>query len=178
MVFVTRKITNLNYLMRLYTSMQICKNGLHCIIFLIFVSLATQALISMEGASAQRVEEPMAESEKVTTPTFEEGRRIFNMFTTELPEVREGTLGITGDVYSLPTLVVNSGDNVTIHFFNDDVDTVDKHTFTIDSPYNVNEEVTNGNQATISFIANQTGIFKYYCTNFPNTMNGELVVLR
>jgi hypothetical protein len=50
------------------------------------------------------------------------------MFTTELPEVREGTLGITGNVYSLPTLIVNTGDNVTIHFFNTDVDTVDKHT--------------------------------------------------
>ena len=99
------------------------------------------------------------------------------MFTTELPEVREGTLGITGDVYSLPSLIVNTGDNVTIHFFNTDVDTVDKHTFTIDSPYNINEEVMNGQQITISFIANQTGIFKYSCPNFPKTMNGELVVL-
>jgi len=71
MVFVTKKITNLNYLMRLYTSVQIYKNGLHSIIFLIFVSLATQVLVSIEGASAQRIEEPLAESEKVTTPTFE-----------------------------------------------------------------------------------------------------------
>jgi plastocyanin len=157
--------------------MQFSKNGLLSVIALVFVLLVTQALIPATSVSAQRIEDPMSESERVTTPTFEQGRKIFNMFTTELPEVREGTLGITGDVYSMPTLIVNLGDNVTIHFFNDDVDTIDRHTFTIDSPYNVNEEVTNGNQATISFIANQTGIFKYYCSNFPKTMNGELVVL-
>ena len=79
----------------------------------------------MDGASAQRLVDPKSQSELVTSPTFEQGRKTFNMFTTELPEVREGTLGITGDVYSLPVLVVNSGDNVTIHFFNTDIDTVD-----------------------------------------------------
>ncbi len=121
--------------------------------------------------------EPESESESVISPTFEQGHKTFNLFTTELPEVREGTLGITGDVYSLPSLIVNTGDNVTIHFFNTDVDTVDKHTFSIDSPYNINEQVMNGQQITISFIANQTGIFKYSCANFPKTMNGELVVL-
>jgi hypothetical protein len=119
--------------------MQFGRNRLSCTVVLIFVSLMAQALVSIDGVSAQRIEDPMSESEKVATPTFEQGRKIFNMFTTELPEVREGTLGITGDVYSMPTLIVNSGDNVTIHFFNNDVDTIDKHTFTIDSPYNVND---------------------------------------
>jgi plastocyanin len=159
--------------------MHISKKSLGFTIALIFASFTTLPLMSVDGVWAQRLVDPESESESesVTSPTFEQGRKTFNLFTTELPEVREGTLGITGDVYSLPTLIVNTGDNVTIHFYNDDVDTVDKHTFTIDSPYNINEEVINGKQVTISFLANQTGIFKYYCTNFPKTMNGELVVL-
>jgi plastocyanin len=157
--------------------MQISTGRLHYTIALIFALMAGLTLMSIDRASGQRLVDPKTESESVISPTFEQGRKTFNMFTTELPEVREGTLGITGDVYSLHTLVVNTGDNVTIHFFNADVDTVDKHTFTLDSPYNINEEVMNGNQVTISFIANQTGIFKYYCTSFPKTMNGELVVL-
>jgi heme/copper-type cytochrome/quinol oxidase subunit 2 len=155
--------------------MQISKVRLHYNIAFIFALIAGLSLMSVDGASAQRLVEP--ESESVISPTFEQDHKTFNLFTTELPEVREGTLGITGDVYSLPSLIANTGDNVTIHFFNTDVDTVDKHTFTIDSRYNINEEVMNGQQITISFIANQTGIFKYSCANFPKTMNGELVVL-
>jgi plastocyanin len=157
--------------------MQISKVRLHYTNAFIFALMAGLTLTSLDGASAQRLEDPESESASLISPTFEQGRKTFNLFTTELPEVREGTLGITGDVYSLPSLIVNTGDNVTIHFFNTDVDTVDKHTFTIDSPYSINEEVTNGQQTTINFLANQTGIFKYYCTNFPKTMNGELVVL-
>jgi hypothetical protein len=147
--------------------MQISKGRLHYTIALIFALIAGLTLMSMHGASAQRLVDPESESESVISPTFEQGRKTFNMFTTELPEVREGTLGITGDIYSLPMLVVNAGDNVTIHFFNTDVDTVDKHTFTIDSPYNINEEVMNGQQVAISFIANQQEYSSITALTFP-----------
>jgi hypothetical protein len=147
--------------------MQISKGRLHYTIALIFALIAGLTIMSMDGASAQRLVDPESESESVISPTFEQGRKTFNMFTTELPEVREGTLGITGDIYSLPMLVVNAGDNVTIHFFNTDVDTVDKHTFTIDSPYNINEEVMNGQQVAISFIANQQEYSSITALTFP-----------
>ena len=107
--------------------MQVSKVRLHYTIALIFALMAGLTLMSIEGASAQRLVDPESESESVISPTFEQGRKTFNMFTTELPEVREGTLGITGDIYSLPILVVNAGDNITIHFFNTDVDTVDSN---------------------------------------------------
>jgi len=64
---------------------------------------------------------------------------------------------------------------VTIHFYN--LDTTDRHTFTIGAPYNINEDVLPGTNATFTFKAGDEGVFRFYCTYHQPTMSGELVVL-
>ena len=44
----------------------------------------------------------------------------FYLFTTDIAGVDEEKLKLPGDGFSIPTLVVNKGDNVTIHFYNVD----------------------------------------------------------
>jgi plastocyanin len=101
----------------------------------------------------------------------------FYLFTTEIEGVNETKLGLSGDVFSLQTMVVNKGDNVTVHFFNLEKDKSERHSFTIGAPYNINKDLAGGENATISFVADQKGIFQYHCIYHPPEMIGQLVVL-
>lgn len=104
------------------------------------------------------------------------GQKEFYLFSVEIPEVDEETLGIPGDAYSIATIVVDKGDNVTVHFYNVDPNTSERHSFTIGSPYNVDEDLAGGESGIISFIADQEGIFQYYCKYHLPVMTGQLVV--
>jgi len=104
------------------------------------------------------------------------GQKEFYLFSVEIHEVDEETLGIPGDAYSIPTIVVDKGDNVTVHFYNVDPNTSDRHSFTIGSPNNVNEDLAGRESGIVSFIADQEGIFQYYCKYHLPVMTGQLVV--
>lgn len=104
------------------------------------------------------------------------GQKEFYLFSVEIPEVDEETLGIPGDAYSLPTMVVNKGDNVTVHFYNVDPNTSERHTFTIGPPYGIDLDLAGGESSVVSFIADQEGIFQYYCKYHLPVMTGQLVV--
>jgi plastocyanin len=103
--------------------------------------------------------------------------KTFYLFSAEVEGVNETALGISGDVYSLQTMVVNKGDNVTVHFYNLEKDMSERHTFTIGAPYNINKDLAGGENATITFIADHEGIFQYHCLYHPPQMIGQLVVL-
>jgi hypothetical protein len=66
------------------------------------------------------------------------------LFSAEHEGVNETKLEIPPDTYSPDILEVNEGDNLTIHFYN--LDTTDRHTFTIGTPYNINEDLLPGMQ--------------------------------
>ncbi len=108
------------------------------------------------------------------TSTTASGNKTFYIFSSEV-DVGNFTVGIPNDVYSLPIMVVNKGDNVTVHF------NVDKggspHTFIIDAPYNINKDIKPGQNATATFTADQPGIFWYYCKYHEPAMKGQLVVM-
>jgi hypothetical protein len=55
------------------------------------------------------------------------------LFSAEHEGVNETKLGIPPDTYSPDVLEVTEGGNVTIHFYN--LDTTDRHTFTMGAPY-------------------------------------------
>jgi plastocyanin len=101
----------------------------------------------------------------------------FYIFTTEVEGVNETKLGLSGDIYSLQTMVVNQGDHVTVHFYNLETDKGEMHSFTIGAPYNINKDLAGGENVTFSFIADQKGIFQYFCVHHQPEMRGQLVVL-
>lgn len=99
----------------------------------------------------------------------------FYLFSTEIPGVEE-VAKLPGDGFSTSTLVVNQNDNVTVHFYNVDPNIDEIHSFTIDA-YSVDVDVKGGDSSTFSFVANQTGVFQFYCKYHLPVMVGQLVVL-
>jgi len=114
--------------------------------------------------------------------------KTFYVFGAEVEGLDEETTGIPGDIYTLPVIVVNRGDSVTVNFYNTEAEeeeeeateevAEERHSFTIDAqPYSVDIDVAPGESGNATFTANQEGIFPYYCKYHLPTMIGELVVL-
>jgi plastocyanin len=127
--------------------------------------------------------------------------KTFYLFNTEL----EGLpTGMDHYIYSLPVIVANGGDSVTVNLFNiaeseeegeegteeegeegteeegeeGTEEEVERHAFVIDTPpYSVNIDTAPGELRNATFTADQEGVFQYYCTYHPQTMRGQLVVL-
>jgi plastocyanin len=105
------------------------------------------------------------------------GNKTFYEISEEIPEFNETKEGIPGDVYSTPILVVEKGDNVTVHLFNTEANATDRHSFTTGAPYNIDIDLAGGEKGNATFTANQEGVFIFYCRYHLPTMTGELVVL-
>lgn len=107
--------------------------------------------------------------------------KTFYVFSVEVEGVNETAARVAGDIYSLPEIVVNRGDSVTVHFYNTEPteeETVERHAFTIDAqPYSVNIDIAPGESGNATFTADQEGIFPIYCIYHLPTMTGQLVVL-
>ena len=99
----------------------------------------------------------------------------YYLFPAEIEGVEEEFLKIPHDAFTLQTIVANKGDNVTIKFYNTEGE--ERHTFTLDAPYSINEDLKGGQNSTINFVANKEGIFTYYCVYHLPTMTGKLVIL-
>ncbi len=100
----------------------------------------------------------------------------YYIFTQEL-NADEKKLGVPVAVYTLTSITVHKGDNVTIHFYNTADEADDRHTFTMQDPYKMNIDLAGGQNKTFSFVANTTGGFTYYCTYDLPSMTGHLEVL-
>jgi plastocyanin len=107
--------------------------------------------------------------------------KTFYVFSAEVEGLNETAARIAGDIYTLPVIVVNRGDSVTVHFYNTEPteeETVERHSFTIDAqPYSVNIDIAPGESGNATFTAEQEGIFPIYCIYHLPTMTGQLVVL-
>jgi plastocyanin len=103
------------------------------------------------------------------------GNQSFILFNGELEDVNETKIGIPHDVYTLQQMIVKSGDNVTVDFYNTEED--ERHTFTIGAPFDINSDLAGGENATINFSPQEPGIYEFYCIYHQPTMRGQLVVL-
>src|SRR5918997_2660200 len=105
--------------------------------------------------------------------------KTFYVFSAEVEGLDEATARIPGDIYAPPVIVVNGGDSVTVNFYNTEQETEERHSFTIDAqPYSVDIDIAGGEFGNATFtVADQEGIFPYYCKYHLPTMVGQLVVL-
>ena len=104
------------------------------------------------------------------------GKNEFYIFTQEL-NADEDAVGVPVAVFSLTQIVVHKGDTITIHFFNAAEEEDDRHTFTMQAPYEMNYDLAGGESTTFSFKVDTVGTFTYYCTYDLPSMVGQLVVL-
>lgn len=104
-------------------------------------------------------------------------KREYWLFNSEVPDFNETKTGMPHDAFSMPVMSAIKGDTIVIHFFNTEEPTGDHHSFTIlDKPYDMNVELSPGENKTITFVATQAGVFTYYCTFHQPTMRGQLIV--
>lgn len=99
----------------------------------------------------------------------------YHLFPAEIEGVEEEFLKIPHDAYTVQTIVAKKVDNLTIKFYNTEGE--ERHTFTLDAPYSINEDLKGGQNSTINLVADKEGIFTYYCKYHLPTMTGKLVVL-
>jgi plastocyanin len=53
----------------------------------------------------------------------------------------------------------------------------DRYSFTINAPYDVNLNLGQGKNGSVSFVSKDPNIFRYYCEYHEPTMSGQLVVI-
>ncbi len=71
------------------------------------------------------------------------------------------------------SIEVNKGDHVTIYLTNIEQTTDELHGFAI-GEYNINVVVDPGETKKIEFIAEKSGVYPYYCTNFCSALHQEM----
>ena len=133
-----------------------------------YVTLPVVAQLVNDSNATDKTSEQSEETSQTEKP-------FFFLFNTELPAFN--VTEFPPDDFSLKILEVNQNDNVSIYFYNMEAPTGDRHSFTINAPYNVNLNLGQGKNGSISFVANEPGIFRYYCEYHEPTMSGQLVVL-
>ena len=104
------------------------------------------------------------------------GKNEFYIFTQEL-NANEDAVGVPVAVFTLTEITVHKGDTITIHFINPAENAEDRHTFTMQAPYEMNYDLAGGESTTFSFKATTVGAFTYYCTYDLPSMVGQLIVL-
>ena len=151
-------------------------------------TIAIGAALALLGAvTIPLQQEAVAQQQNNTTATTTQSimpatsNKTFYVFTAEVEGLNETAARVAGDIYTLPIIVVNRGDSVTVHFYNTEPteeEAVERHSFTIDAqPYSVNIDIAPGESGNATFTADQEGIFPIYCLYHLPTMTGELVVL-
>jgi plastocyanin len=168
--------------------------GVATSIFTIFPSGQQQAAAQQENTTTGTT---TPSTTNQTMASASSNNKTFYLFNTELEGLDTATTGISHYIYSLPVIVANRGDSVTVHLFNipeteeeeggteeggteegGGTEEVERHAFIIDTPpYSVNIDTAPGELGNATFTADQEGIFQYYCKYHPQTMRGELVVL-
>ena len=172
--------------------------GVTTSIFTTFPSGQQQAAAQQENTTASTTTTTSTTNQ--TMASASSTNKTFYLFNTELEGADVGTTGVDTYIYSLPVIVANRGDSVTVNLVNiaeteeeeeateEEEGTVEeeeaateeegRHSFTIDTPpYSVNIDTASGQSGNATFTADQEGIFQYYCMYHPQTMRGQLVVL-
>ena len=94
---------------------------------------------------------------------------------SNVAEFNDTEIGIPHDQFTPSTLIVNKGDTVLIHFYNTE-DEPENHNFLL-TAYGVSVDLAQGEHQDITFVADQAGVFSFYCSYHQPTMNGQLIVL-
>src|SRR5215213_6360800 len=174
----------------------------------VFVVAAIAASFSLAMATSVFVTFPLSgqqeaaaqqqnETTNATTTTAQSimppasSNNTFSIFTSEVPGLEETY------IYSLPVIVANRGDSMTVSLHNTEGATEEggtteegegateeggttegRHSFTMDAqPYTVDIDTAAGETGNATLTADQEGIFQYHCKYHPETMTGQLVVL-
>jgi plastocyanin len=120
---------------------------------------------------------PFRNAQAVNPNSYKVVTREFYLTNMDNAKIDENKTGLPADIFNIPEMTVRKGDTVVVHFYNVEPEVDDTHSYTIlEGPYATNNPLDGGQNKTITFTANQTGIFTYIFTFHMPSMKGQLVV--
>jgi nitrous-oxide reductase len=85
----------------------------------------------------------------------------------------EATVFAMRTFFSPAVIEVEQGDTLTVHITNGEQSRDEIHGFGV-AEYNVNLVMDPGETKTVKLVADKTGVFPYYCTNFCSALHQEM----
>lgn len=139
------------------------------------ITLLILAILSNLSTSQGMAQTTGNETKEKTEETSQTEKPFFFLFNSELPAFN--VTEFPPDVFSQTTLEVNEGDEVKIFMYNQEAPNADRHSFTINAPYDINLDLAPGKNGNVTINADQPGIYRFYCEYHEPTMSGQFVVL-
>ncbi|HJU34121.1 MAG TPA: cupredoxin domain-containing protein [Nitrososphaera sp.] len=91
------------------------------------------------------------------------------------PGSSKGLRGSSGGGLTNPTYLFNLGGLQSIHVINEDYESHSRHNFNIDELNVHSKDLAYSESQTLTFVADKTGMFHYYCSIHPE-MKGDITV--
>jgi len=139
------------------------------------ITLSILAILANLSTSQGMAQTTGNETKEKTEETSQTENPFFFLFNSELPAFN--VTEFPPDVFSQTTLEVNEGDEVKIFMYNQEAPNADRHSFTINAPYDINLDLAPGKNGNVTINADQPGIYRFYCEYHEPTMSGQFIVL-
>ena len=139
------------------------------------ITLLILAILTNLSTSQGMAQTTGNETKEKTEETSQTEKPFFFLFNSELPAFN--VTEFPPDVFSQTTLEVNEGDEVKIFMYNQEAPNADRHSFTINAPYDINLDLAPGKNGNVTINADHPGIYRFYCEYHEPTMSGQFVVL-
>ena len=101
---------------------------------------------------------------------------VYTSQSTGTAKILNSGAGSSSRIGHNPTITLNQGNSLSLHLINEDSEKHSRHNLNIDE-FNIHTKNLGYFQTqTVTFTANKTGTFNYYCNIHPE-MNGEIIVV-
>jgi heme/copper-type cytochrome/quinol oxidase subunit 2 len=101
---------------------------------------------------------------------------VYTSQSTGTAKILNSGAGSSSKIGHNPTITLNQGNSLSLHLINEDSEKHSRHNLNIDE-FNIHTKNLGYFQTqTVTFTANKTGAFNYYCSIHPE-MNGKIIVV-
>ena len=101
---------------------------------------------------------------------------VYTSQSTGTAKILNSGAGSSSKIGHNPTITLNQDNSISIHLINEDSEKHSKHNLNIDEFGIHTKDLGYFQTQTVTFTANKTGTFNYYCNIHPE-MNGEILVV-
>jgi plastocyanin len=101
---------------------------------------------------------------------------VYTSQSTGTAKILNSGAGSNSRIGHNPTITLNQGNSLSIHLINEDSEKHSRHNLNIDEFGIHTKDLGYFQTQTVTFTANKTGTFNYYCSIHPE-MNGKITVV-
>ena len=101
---------------------------------------------------------------------------VYSSQSTGTAKILNSGAGSSSKIGHNPTITLNQGNSLSLHLINEDSENHSRHSLNIDEFGIHTKNLGYFQTQTITFTANKTGTFNYYCSIHPE-MNGKIIVV-